>query len=222
MRFEVYAYGIIQAQFSDLKSQTSILKPQTSILKPQISNLKSQINMEIENDIYVLSKAFALRIIHLYRYLTNEKRENVISKQLLRSGTSIGANVHEAKNAQSRADFSSKMNIALKEATESEYWIDLLKEAELRQYSLKLSKQRKFQKNKPQFSNLKPQTSNLMDDFQSILENGISFKGSSGPKKEDDKVKTKAKKKKYVTGAHGSGSAKQKAKYRQQRANRHK
>ena len=73
--------------------------------------------MEIENDIYVLSKAFALRIIHLYRYLTNEKRENVISKQLLRSGTSIGANVHEAKNAQSRADFSSKMNIALKEAT---------------------------------------------------------------------------------------------------------
>ena len=85
--------------------------------------------MEIENDIYVLSKAFALRIIHLYRYLTNEKRENVISKQLLRSGTSTGANVHEAKNAQSRADFSSKMNIALKEATESEYWIDLLKEA---------------------------------------------------------------------------------------------
>ena len=84
--------------------------------------------MEIENDIYVLSKAFALRIIHLYRYLTNEKRENVISKQLLRSGTSIGAN-DEAKNAQSRADFSSKMNIALKEATESEYWIDLLKEA---------------------------------------------------------------------------------------------
>lgn len=53
-----------------------------------------------------------------------------------------------------------------------------------------------------------------MDDFQSILENGISFKGSSGPKKEEDKVKTKAKKKKYITGAHGSGSARQKAKYR--------
>ena len=60
-----------------------------------------------------------------------------------------------------------------------------------------------------------------MDDFQSILENGISFKGSSGPKKEEDKVKTKAKKKKYITGAHGSGSARQKAKYREQRANRH-
>ena len=60
----------------------------------------------------------------------------------------------------------------------------------------------------------------MTDDFQSILENGISFKGSSGPKKTNDKVKTKAKKKKYVTGAHGSGSARQKAKYREQRANR--
>ena len=60
------------------------------------------------------------------------------------------------------------------------------------------------------------------DDFQSILENGISFgRGSSKPKS-DDKVKTKAKKKKYITGAHGSGSAMQKAKYREQRANRHK
>ena len=60
-----------------------------------------------------------------------------------------------------------------------------------------------------------------MDDFQSILENGISFKGSSGQKKEEDKVKTKAKKKKYITGAHGSGSARQKAKPTNQLANRH-
>ena len=60
------------------------------------------------------------------------------------------------------------------------------------------------------------------DDFQSILENGISFGRGGGPKKDDDKVKTKAKKKAYITGAHGSGSARQKAKYRQQRANRHK
>lgn len=59
-----------------------------------------------------------------------------------------------------------------------------------------------------------------MDEIDKILESGITFKGSKGPKKEDDKVKTKAKKKKYITGAHGSGSAKQKAKYRQQRANR--
>lgn len=61
-----------------------------------------------------------------------------------------------------------------------------------------------------------------MDDFELILQNGINF-GRGGQKKTDDsKVKTKAKKKKYITGAHGSGSAKQKAKYREQRANRHK
>ena len=60
-----------------------------------------------------------------------------------------------------------------------------------------------------------------MDDFENILVNGISFKGSSGaPKEDDNKVKTKAKKKKYITGAQGSGSARQKAKYREQRANR--
>ena len=83
----------------------------------------------VENDIYQLSKAFALRTVNLYKYLTNEDKEYVLSKQILRSGTSIGANVHEGKNAQSRADFSSKMNIALKEATETEYWIDLLYDA---------------------------------------------------------------------------------------------
>jgi hypothetical protein len=61
-----------------------------------------------------------------------------------------------------------------------------------------------------------------MSEIDEIIEFGMTFKSSSGPKKDDDKVKTKAKKKKYITGAHGSGSAKQKAKYRQQRANRHK
>ena len=60
------------------------------------------------------------------------------------------------------------------------------------------------------------------DDFSLILENGIKFGRRGGPRKEDDKVKTKAKKKKYITGAHGSGAARQKAKYREQRANRHK
>ena len=60
------------------------------------------------------------------------------------------------------------------------------------------------------------------EDFSLILEHGISFGRGGGSKKEDDKVKTKAKKKKYITGAHGSGSARQKAKYREQRANRHK
>ena len=75
-------------------------------------------------------KVFALRVVRLYKYLTDEHKEYVLSKQLLRSGTSIGANVHEGKNGQSRTDFCSKMNIALKEATESNYWIDLLREAE--------------------------------------------------------------------------------------------
>jgi four helix bundle protein len=81
---------------------------------------------EIENNIYDLSKEFAIRIVKLYNYLRDNKQERVMSKQLLRSGTSIGANVFEGKNAQSRPDFTTKMNIALKEATESGYWIDLL------------------------------------------------------------------------------------------------
>ena len=64
------------------------------------------------------SRAFAIRMINCYRYLTEEKNEFVISKQILRSGTSIGANTRESKNAQSRMDFLSKLNIALKEADE--------------------------------------------------------------------------------------------------------
>ncbi len=72
------------------------------------------------------SRAFAIRVINCYRYLTEEKNEFVISKQILRSGTSIGANTRESKNAQSRMDFLSKLNIALKEADETEYWLDLL------------------------------------------------------------------------------------------------
>lgn len=84
---------------------------------------------KVENDIYDISKTFALRIIKLYKYLTDVKKEFVMSRQLLRAGTSVGANVHEGKNAQSRPDFATKMNVALKEATESDYWIDLLKES---------------------------------------------------------------------------------------------
>jgi len=80
----------------------------------------------IENNVYDLSKAFAIRVVKLFNYLVDNKKEYVMSKQLLRSGTSIGANVFEGKNAQSRADFTNKMNIALKEASESGFWIDLL------------------------------------------------------------------------------------------------
>ena len=84
--------------------------------------------MKEENLVLKKSKAFAIRIIKLYQYLNDEKKEYVLSKQVLRSGTSIGANIKEAIRAQSTADFLSKMQIALKEASESEYWLELLTE----------------------------------------------------------------------------------------------
>lgn len=83
-----------------------------------------------ENIIAVKSKAFALRYIRLYKYLSKEHNEFVLSKQMLRSGTSIGANVKEAIRGQSKADFGAKMNIALKEASENEYWLELLYESD--------------------------------------------------------------------------------------------
>ena len=85
--------------------------------------------MKTDNVIVEKSKSFALRIVKAYKFLV-EKNEYVLSKQMLRSGTSIGANVKEAIYAQSTADFISKMSIALKEASETEYWIELLIESE--------------------------------------------------------------------------------------------
>ncbi len=82
-----------------------------------------------ENVIVDKSKKIALRIIKLSQYLVSEKKEYVLSKQILRSGTSIGANVKEAIRGQSKADFYAKMNIALKEASETEYWLELLGES---------------------------------------------------------------------------------------------
>ena len=76
------------------------------------------------------SYAFALRIIKLYKYLVSDKKEFVLSKQILRSGTSVGANIREAEHAQSKKDFINKMNIALKEANETEYWLMLLKDSD--------------------------------------------------------------------------------------------
>ena len=71
--------------------------------------------------------SFAVRIIKFYQFLCSEKKEYVLSKQILRSGTSIGANVRESQNAQSKADFANQLNIALKEADETQYWLELLK-----------------------------------------------------------------------------------------------
>ena len=74
------------------------------------------------------SRDYAIRIIGCYKYLTEQKKETIMSRQLLRCGTSIGANTRESKNAQSRMDFLNELNIALKEADETEYWLDLLHE----------------------------------------------------------------------------------------------
>ncbi|MBQ9552688.1 MAG: four helix bundle protein [Clostridia bacterium] len=86
-------------------------------------------NEENENIVLNKAKQFALRTIRLYQFLTAEKNEYVMSKQILRSGTSIGANICEAECGQTKADFYAKMNIALKEAAETGYWLELLYES---------------------------------------------------------------------------------------------
>ena len=79
-----------------------------------------------ENIILDKSFDFSVRIVNLYKYLANEQKEYVLSKQLLRCGTSIGANINEAQAAQSTNDFIAKLSISSKEARETKYWIDLL------------------------------------------------------------------------------------------------
>ena len=79
-----------------------------------------------DNIILDKSFEFAIRVVKLYKYLCDDKNEYILSKQLLRAGTSIGANINEAQAGQSKADFIAKMAIASKEARESKYWIDLL------------------------------------------------------------------------------------------------
>ena len=76
------------------------------------------------------SYQFALRIIKLYKFISTEKKEFVLSKQILRSGTSIGANVEEATQAQSKTDFVHKLSIAQKESAETNYWLRLLRDSE--------------------------------------------------------------------------------------------
>lgn len=83
-----------------------------------------------ETALQIKSKAFAVKIINMYKYLCDEKHEYILSKQILRSGTSIGANVREAKRAQTTPDFYAKLFISLKEAEETEYWLELLSETD--------------------------------------------------------------------------------------------
>jgi len=80
----------------------------------------------MDNAIYTKSFDFSVRIVNLCKHLQSKQKERILSNQILRSGTSIGANVAEAQQAQSKADFISKLNIALKEAAEMDYWLRLL------------------------------------------------------------------------------------------------
>ena len=102
--------------------------------------------MERQNIIKEKSFLFAIEIVGLYKILA-ERKEFVLSKQVLRSGTSIGANVRESEHAQSKADFIHKLSIALKEANETEYWLDLL-------YETKYLSQIEFEKIKPKIIEL--------------------------------------------------------------------
>ena len=91
-----------------------------------------EVRLEMKsNPIVEKSKAFALRIIKMYRFLVEKKKEFVLSKQVLRSGTSIGANIRESQRGQSKADFYAKLYIALKEADETAYWLELLHESDM-------------------------------------------------------------------------------------------
>lgn len=89
-----------------------------------------------ENLLKTKSYVFAIRIVKLSQYLQEEKKEFVLSKQILRSGTGVGALLREAEFGQSRADFISKMSIALKEANETEYWLHLLKDPGFMEFNL--------------------------------------------------------------------------------------
>ena len=86
--------------------------------------------MKEDNQIVIDSKNYAIRIVNLYKYLNDVKKEFVMSKQILRSGTSIGANISESVFAQSRQDFISKLSISLKEASETKFWLELLHETD--------------------------------------------------------------------------------------------
>ena len=116
--------------------------------------------------VFELSKNFALRIIRLYVYLKDERKEYVMSKQIYRCGTSIGANIAESRFAQSDADYICKLSIALKEASETMYWLDLLHESDfisLKQYESLLN-------------DVKTITGTLVNIINKIKTNNISNK----------------------------------------------
>ena len=95
--------------------------------------------MKTDNVIQIKTYAFSVRVIKLYQFLVTDKKEYVLSKQILRCGTSIGANVEEAIGGQSRKDFYSKLSIAYKEARETHYWIRLLADTDYIEQNMKTS-----------------------------------------------------------------------------------
>lgn len=116
--------------------------------------------------VFELSKKFALRVIRLYVYLKDERKEYVMSKQIYRCGTSIGANIAESRFAQSDADYICKLSSALKEASETMYWLDLLHESDfisLKQYESLLN-------------DVKTITGTLVNIINKIKTNNISNK----------------------------------------------
>ena len=116
--------------------------------------------------VFELSKKFALRVIRLYVYLKDERKDYVMSKQIYRCGTSIGANIAESRFAQSDADYICKLSIALKEASETMYWLDLLHESDfisLKQYESLLN-------------DVKTITGTLVNIINKIKTNNISNK----------------------------------------------
>ena len=84
-----------------------------------------------DSPLIIKSKEFALQIIKVCNYVKQNRKESVLTNQLIRSGTSVGANIREAKYAHSKADFAAKLQIALKESYETEYWLELMQKAEL-------------------------------------------------------------------------------------------
>jgi len=105
-------------------------KETSNDLRRLIDETREQKVLSRENILKDKSYKFALRIVNLYKYLAENKKEFVLSKQILRSGTSVGANIAEASQAQSKLDFVHKLSISLKEASETEYWINLLADSD--------------------------------------------------------------------------------------------
>ena len=117
-------------QSAECRVQSAEFRVQSSECRVKSAEFRVQRCKVNSNNIENKSFEFAVRIVNLYKFLTYEKKEFVLSKQVLRSGTSIGANIAEAQKAQSKADFNAKMNISLKEANETYYWLRLLYKTE--------------------------------------------------------------------------------------------